>query len=98
MSIFHLYYTNHQVPSAEGRNPNPETRKYVCNISIFHLLHKSLSFKCRNPKLKTGCATCPLFNYITQVIKFRVPRAETRTLKICAQHVHFSLTVQITEF
>jgi len=28
MSIFHVHYTIHWVPSAEGRDPNPKTWKY----------------------------------------------------------------------
>jgi hypothetical protein len=74
-------YITHRVLSSEFRNPKPETQKYVCNMSIFHLLHKSLSFKCRNPKLETRHATCSLFIYITQIIEFRVPSAETQSLR-----------------
>ena len=81
MSVVQLYYTSHQVLSSEFRNPKPETQKYVCNMSIFHLLHKSLSFKCQNPKLETRRATCSLFIYITQIIEFRVPSAETQSLR-----------------
>jgi hypothetical protein len=79
MFIVHLNYTNHWVPSSEGRNPNPETRKYVHNMSIFHSLHKSPSFECWNPKLETRRATCWFFIYMTQIIEFRGPRSETRT-------------------
>jgi hypothetical protein len=47
---------------------------------IFHSLHKSPSFECRNTKLETQCATCPFFIYIAQITKCRVPSAETRSL------------------
>jgi hypothetical protein len=107
MFIVHLHYTDHRVPSTKCRNPKPETRKYVHNMSIFHSLHKSpsLSAKTRNSKPsvqhvhfsftlhKSSSAECRVPSSESQV-----PRTEARDPKICMQHFHFSLVAQITEF
>jgi hypothetical protein len=88
MFIVHLHYTDHRVPSTKCRNPKPETRKYVHNMSIFHSLHKSpsLSAKTRNSKPsvqhvhfsftlhKSSSAECRVPS-----AEFRVPSAENRS-------------------
>jgi hypothetical protein len=85
--------------SAETWSPKPETPKHVCNMSIFHSLHKSPSFKwCQNPKLETWKYVCNMSIFHSP---HRSPSFKCRNLKLetqCATCPFFMYIIQIIEF
>jgi hypothetical protein len=78
MFIVYLHYTDHRVPSANGRNLKPENMYATCPIFTCCTNHWVSSAKTWNSKPGVQHVHCSLTLHRSLSSKFQVPKPETR--------------------
>jgi hypothetical protein len=87
-----------QVPKPEARSPRAENMYTTCPFFTHCTNHQVLSAETLNTKPGVQHVHFSFTLHKSLSSKCRGPRPKAWDPKICTQHVHFSLTAQITEF
>jgi hypothetical protein len=87
-----------QVPKPEARSPRAKNMYTTCPFFTHCTNHQVLSAETLNTKPGVQHVHFSFTLHKSSSSKCRGPRPKAWDPKICTQHVHFSLTAQITEF